>query len=1525
MKSLRTNNKYIKFRMLKIISKLIIFTYFVVNVYSQYFTTNSTDFLIKVNGDWERFGRFGAVNLGVTKPGYQPGDVILRKEDYMIRFRRAEALGVRVIRVYALLHPEFYEALLDWNENNDHKIYVLHGTAFPEYEMEGLDPETLECLDKDDDGRCIEGADVYNPDTKINEMMKDFIHRTVKGVYGQGEVVYKDRTQTIGNYQHNIAKYLLGWVIGGEIPPTCVNRTNVFTGTEKDGVYINQEYRTNDAYTIGSITNEASTYVITDETTPNGRLTSPFEFWVAKMLDYLAVQIDNTGHQTPISHTNWITTDGITNLVEARVNDNYTESVEDWEEIDFTAMKFNNWPGYYNQHAYPYYPHLVHERNFENEEDPFITYIQRLNDHYHNTTQSLPFIITEIGISTSLGVASRDPHFGRNHGGVKEEDQGRIMKELMTKIYNDTDTYGMVIFQMHDEWFKKSWNTKPYESKERQTWLNVLSAEQGFGIFSTRPDETKLEYSEENKGTQLEKLSVSSDSAYLHIKVKAKEDVNEGTILIGLDSWENKGTKEISTVESDYKDDKGQNLFRVNYPGFEFQNDIESLIRIDLKSEIVEFKQLQSIIPFVRNYAEWLALNEPVGHKADICKTECSNMQLFEYPAEDENGNIIIDTNGNTVMAEAISYGESCDACLDNLKFEGDGSSVFDMKPSKGRFIDWRMLVRAPTFMFPGRNDSNKNEEIYQYDNYTNSVCFDRKQSLAGGSGEIYYTIVNCPEDYTDTTCADTSICKSNYFNNLDISDLNHMIHDDFQQGIVYKPHTTWRFQPSKDNGTFEVIDNEYHVKIPWSLVGYLIPGYHIQWIPPPDTGKKFAFPKYDAEDSNPNLGINIEAAIATAGDIKVSTITNMNYKWAAWEFPKHWRIKAKKGFRDYRSAFHMWNSMTETNITDEEIEALSEYYEFDDSIPDYITIHRILVLACFIFLATVLFIGAFGSLIQRHILYCYSFQNESDLKLEGSSHRLKIINFILLIGLGIIAYIEWNISASELTLVYFLYVIMIIWDALLILLGMCIYKWDLYEEKDLPIYNDKEHAFVISSHNSSDVIGNTIKSLLEKVRPETIYVGDNGSTPQEQEATNNICYKLSKEYYEKNGLSFNDNKIINYGHSQIGNKTIAQYASVCNLPEYVKYVTCIDDDTRLHKTWEVNKVINYFQDENVAVLAYALKAEKPKYDVELFQAIEYIIAGFTKIWHSKIWSTIFNSGAFGTYRVEVLKEAFQYHNTDFNGDDLQICLNIHQLKGKKYLTQENKKHTKDYRVVTATDMIVSTIVPKCFLHLRSISPTLFKNSEPCTCDNPDLFKQRSKGWFVSKHRFIPKYLKMIFNCKGPKGIWVRLVALYELIIILNEYFIIAYLIFLSTNYGLWMLEAFMIGITVNIFSMLVFNQFVLKRNKLGIPMEAIVTQPVIYKIFMITIYRYCGLIYHTFYYLPKHRSGKLIKERLKDSKFLELIKKMYIRRPPTIENSNEQENQLIMPVEADSNNSPSNFIIEIPQMDAEQLREYGI
>ena len=1261
----------------------------------QYFKTNTETFLQKIDNEWVDFGQFAAVNLGITNPGYLPGQVILTREDYLRRFERLDKLGIKVIRVYALLHPDFYETLLEWNENHTHIIYVLHGTAFPEIEMEENN-----------------GTDAF--DEHVTEIMKDHIERTVKGVYGRGEVMYtkyRGVTPVFGDYKSSIAEYLLGWVVAGEMSPHAVNRTNnEHIGIEKfEGNYIS---------------------------TKDGA--RGFEVWISQMLDHVATLSMETNNMAPISHTNWATTDGIDNLNEPR----FPSSVEDWQDIDLHYIDTTNWDAgmYFNQHAYPYYPDFLSLQE-NGIDDPYLKYITRLREYYNE----LPFVLTEFGLSTSMGVASYEHFKERNHGHISHKHQGEMMKELMISLINDIGVTGVCVFQLHDEWFKKSWNTLLFEPTDRNYWLNVMSAEQGFGIFEVKS------YEDINEKTiigddYLKDIKISNDESYLKIDINIQE-MDKVNIIIGIDNLPS-GSNSPQNI--------GINKI--------FENEVDSIIQIDTVNKKVSFNLAGCHSDFYRHYGEWLSTDD----------------------------NLVIDNTINDIT-----------------------------NPTKGLFFPFIQLIRLPGYM------------------PINTTVLEHTDSDKTGNG------------------------SSGIWFNHEKFTLEYQNEADMEEGE--ENLALWK---QKEDGNYEI-------KIPYAILGYSNPSSHTKNL---QIGQGREFEVIQHIDDTP---INIEIAYLI-DDMEISEIKT-TYTWESWEIPKCYQEKPKKSVNYFRQAFMMINRNLENiiDLTEEELEELS--WHNCNEIGKIDLLHTYLVQISFIFLALCFFYSSIGKFLFTQVFYCYSFQKPG-IEVEGSSSRLSVINFVLLVLLGYLYYLDLSISTPDITVLYIIYILLIIWDSLIIFMGMILFRWNLYEVKELPEYDANEHVFIISCHNSSDVLGNTLRSLIAKVNPETIYVGDNGSSEIQQKICNKICYDISKEWYKTHKIPFNKDKIINYGHSPIGNKTISQFASVSNLPLHVKYVTCIDDDTRLHETWDVNKVLNYFVDEEVTVLAYPLKADKPHFDVELFQALEYIIVGFIKICHGKVRSTIFNSGAFGTYRVEILKEAFQYHNTDFHGDDLQICLNIHQLKGKKFLTQEEKFHVTNYRVVTATDMVVSTIVPKCWIHLRSVSRILFPGE--CTCDNPDLFGQRAKGWFVSKHRFIPKYAKFIFNCKGIYGIWVRIVALYDLIMILNEYFAIFYIIFILENIGFWMIEAFIIGMSFNIFTMLIFNYFILKKNKLNLPVEAITTQPIIYKVFMITIYRYMGLLYNLFIYTPTHRTGDMIKKRLEDESFRQLIKDMYVKREVEEDNS---------------------------------------
>jgi hypothetical protein len=1302
-----------------------------------HFKINGTDFIQKMDdGSWKTFGQFAGINLGITSPGKEPGQVILGYSDYMYRFRNLAVMGNNVVRVYSLLHPDFYKAVVDWNAEHSHTIYVLQGTAFPELAMDHNN-----------------GTDAY--DSHITELMENYIINTVAGVYGGGNVLYKHtdagQTEVYGDYRHDISKYLLGWVISGEISPMCINKTNNLNATHlREIVPYNGQY-------ISSIPES-----------------SRFETWVAGMYDLLAKESIKYGQSAPISHTNWVTTDGIKHPVEPLLAAGEPYG-EDWQEFDLHNFDFSKWQAgsFYNQHAYPYYPEFLKIEG----RDSFINYIRNLRNFYNDK----PLIITEIGLPTSIGISSADRIHGRNHGHNGEINQGELMTDLMIKILENTSgtangteypsITGIIVFQLHDEWFKKSWNTLEYD-QNRQRWKNALTSEQYFGIFEVL-SHPELAIAEETAANKYYSAKITNNYEFVNIEIDIEDyyALEAGMqINIGIDMSPG-GTNEIHDIGS-------------------FENNVDAYITIT--DTDVHFKISSEYDTFKNKYGLWLEPESFPTYKDDL---------IWKHVWEHDTA----------VRNECYKFG-----CQFLREYENIVS-----------FDDFKLLVKTPTV-----------------GNWTDPDCKCRSYD-------------GTPVSWDHDDCSQEGIMYTK--SKINIYGLD-KCYIDHEKNITEYHAQIYAVEFKEESKTLEHnlamvkrIGNKIIINVPYQMLGFSDPSSHQKYF---STGL--------GNDHIVNLqeyrnDIKFEFYYSIGAQFEDSKLI-VPFNWEDWSVPEYYMIRPKQSIHNLRNIFTKINtgSYPTNNLTQQDIDAMT-YYSNIPGITEF-QIHIYMVYGSLVFIIFSMLSASIGKFLIGYIGYCYSSRG-----VKIHSPRLAWINIIMA---GLFIWILFNIkpTTSFISLYYFAWILLIIWDSLVILVVMIFVKWNLHEKNDR-IFNSHDHAFIIACHNSSDVITDTLQSLLQKAEPQHIYVADNGSSEEEQFKTKQICEELSTIY--------GNGKEINYGHMALGNKTIAQYGSVCTLPDTVKYVTCIDDDTRLDDTWSVHKVIRYFEDdEDVVVLAYPLAVDKPEYDIEWFQAMEYIIVGYIKIFHSKVYSTIFNSGAFGTYRVPILKEAFLYHNTDYHGDDLQICMHIHQLKGKKFYNHPTKVHTQNYKVATATDMIVSTIVPKCWVHLSSISKCFANN---CKCGNPDLFGQRSKGWFVSMHRFIPRYIKLIMNVNGINGgLWIRLIALYELIIIINEYFAIFYIIFFLKNYGIWLVEGFVIGYAFNIFVMTLFNWLTLRSKELYVPYEVITIQPLIYKIFMITIYRYLGLFYNLFVYSIKHKSGTPIIMRQNDEPFINAVRDMY-------------------------------------------------
>jgi hypothetical protein len=204
-------------------------------------------------------------------------------------------LHMNVIRVYTVLPPSFYSALVDYNSARPPAewIWFFQGVWTP-------DP-----LEGNPDGT---GNDAY--EHKDIEEMYDFVDRTVRVLHGDGQVRFL--REGSGMYTADASRWCLGWLLGTEWYPYTVNETNHGIGSNLPvyrGTYINA---TDDA--------------------------SPFESWLATFMDYLLVRDMDFGWQRPVSFTNWLTTDPVIHVMEPRM----PVSAEDWLSVDGTCPAINH-------------------------------------------------------------------------------------------------------------------------------------------------------------------------------------------------------------------------------------------------------------------------------------------------------------------------------------------------------------------------------------------------------------------------------------------------------------------------------------------------------------------------------------------------------------------------------------------------------------------------------------------------------------------------------------------------------------------------------------------------------------------------------------------------------------------------------------------------------------------------------------------------------------------------------------------------------------------------------------------------------------------------------------------------------------------------------------------------------------------------------------------------------------------------------------------------------------------------------
>ncbi|KGX91099.1 hypothetical protein N781_05215 [Pontibacillus halophilus JSM 076056 = DSM 19796] len=455
------------------------------------------------------------VNIGATLPGHYPGELPVTKEDYLSWFRMIQDMGANTVRVYTILDPVFYEALVEFNENQEDPLYFMQGVWSP-----------VNLL--------AEHNNAWQEDV-VHEFKAE-LHRAVDAVYGDAEIP-EEPGKASGSYTVNAAPYLIAWHIGTEWDPEMVNETN-----EKN---VDRERFEGEYFQV-------------DETA------SPFEGWLAEMLEYTAELEEEKGWKHPMTFTNWITTDPLTHPDEPSI-------LEDYVSVDATHVEAKDWDaGYFaSYHVYPYYPDFLRftdtyqdVHNADGKEDTYLGYLKDLKQ-YH---KGMPIIISEYGVASSTGNAHEGP-LGRDQGGHTEEEQGTIDAQLTNQIY-DSGYAGAITFSWQDEWFKETWNSLPYEQSNRTAyWYNPLSNEMSYGLIGMYPSKTEeididgkasdwddLQR-EEVESLQVEtpgvtEMDVTHDEGFVYLKLTLSQPYNRktDTLNVGFHTLEG-GTSSFDSVE----------------------------------------------------------------------------------------------------------------------------------------------------------------------------------------------------------------------------------------------------------------------------------------------------------------------------------------------------------------------------------------------------------------------------------------------------------------------------------------------------------------------------------------------------------------------------------------------------------------------------------------------------------------------------------------------------------------------------------------------------------------------------------------------------------------------------------------------------------------------------------------------------------------------------------------------------------------------------------------------------------------
>ena len=505
------------------------------------------------------------VNLGSGKPGEWSTDFAIDKDTYKRWFKYIQDMGANTVRVYTVQRDVFYNAFYEYNKDNDHPLWLLHGVWVNDY----IQNSHRDAFSEDFRDRFISDC----------RTMLDVVHGNRK--IGSGGM----DSAGSGFYRRDISQWVIGYILGVEWEDVTV-------------AYTNEQYadiRGADSY--------SGKYFYTS---PEA---SPFEAMLAEVGDKV-VEYETDRYQTQklVAFSNWPTTDPF----------DYPENIErffmkcakvDVEHIKTTERFLSG--QFVSYHVYPYYPdYLAYIPDWsamgftdlsayvsDGVLNTYRAYLSMLTQHH-----TMPVVISEFGVSTGRGMAQREINLGRNQGNMSEKDQGKAIVDCYRDI-KAAGCSGCCVFSWQDEWFKRTWNTM-YAVNLRRTpyWSDYQTNEQYFGLLSFDPGEKESvccvdgddrEWTEDDlvaeRGDM--RLFMKYDEKFIYFMVRKNGlDIDRDKIYIPLDVTPKSG--------SSYYEEKDMIFDRAIDFIIELEGKQNSRVRVQERYEVLRSNYSENVYEF---------------------------------------------------------------------------------------------------------------------------------------------------------------------------------------------------------------------------------------------------------------------------------------------------------------------------------------------------------------------------------------------------------------------------------------------------------------------------------------------------------------------------------------------------------------------------------------------------------------------------------------------------------------------------------------------------------------------------------------------------------------------------------------------------------------------------------------------------------------------------------------------------------------------------------------------------------------